>query len=103
MKRIIAAVLAAVLAAGCGTSDTGSSSAEQTAPPVKATATTTPATTKPTPTTEANERLQHWREVVQGMSCAELADLETKRLAVQFNDQLESLVAIHDRQAKLHC
>jgi hypothetical protein len=37
------------------------------------------------------------------MRCAELADLEQKRLAVQFNDQAESLIAIHERQAKLNC
>jgi hypothetical protein len=37
------------------------------------------------------------------MKCPELADLEQKRLAVQFNDQTESLIAIHDRQAALHC
>ena len=28
---------------------------------------------------------------------------ELKRLAVQFNDQAESLIAIHERQAKLNC
>jgi hypothetical protein len=37
------------------------------------------------------------------MTCPELADLEAKRMAVQFNDQAESLIAIHDRQAELHC
>jgi hypothetical protein len=37
------------------------------------------------------------------MQCPELNDLEQKRLAIQFNDQAESLVAIHDRQAKLQC
>jgi hypothetical protein len=37
------------------------------------------------------------------MTCEELAHLEKLRLAVDFNDQAESLEAIHDRQAKLHC
>jgi len=46
-------------------------------------------------------RLAHWRAVVKSMTCRELADLEV--VTVDFNDQAESLVAIHDRQAKLHC
>jgi hypothetical protein len=53
--------------------------------------------------TVVSERLAHWRAVVKSMTCKELANLEKLRLAVDFNDQGESLVAIHDRQAKLHC
>jgi hypothetical protein len=37
------------------------------------------------------------------MKYPELADLEQKRMAVAFADQAESLVAVHDRQAELHC
>ncbi len=37
------------------------------------------------------------------MNCDELATIEKQRMAIQFNDQAESLIAIHDRQAKLHC
>jgi hypothetical protein len=47
--------------------------------------------------------MAHWRAVVKPMTCKELAHLEKLRLAIAFNDQAESLVAIHDRQAKLHC
>src|SRR6266536_683667 len=42
-------------------------------------------------------------EVAEPIGCAELATLAQRRLAVHFNDQAESLVAMHDRQAKLHC
>jgi hypothetical protein len=53
--------------------------------------------------TVVSERLAHWRAVVKSMTCEELAHLEKLRLEIGFNDQAESLVAIHDRQAKLHC
>jgi hypothetical protein len=67
-----------------------------------------PTTSPPTegtvaPTTAVSERLAHWQDVVKSMECPELADLEQKRIAIQFNDQAESLVAIHDRQSELHC
>jgi hypothetical protein len=53
--------------------------------------------------TVVSERMAHWRAVVKPMTCEELAHLEKLRLAIDFNDEAESLVAIHDRQAKLHC
>ena len=53
--------------------------------------------------TVVSERMAHWRAVVKPMTCEELAHLEKLRLAIDFNDQAESLVTIHDRQAKLHC
>jgi hypothetical protein len=94
------AVLALPLAlAACGGASTNES-------PASTTAAAPPATAGPTtraPVTTISERLAHWRDVVQTMKCPELADLEQKRLAVQFNDQTESLIAIHDRQAALHC
>jgi hypothetical protein len=37
------------------------------------------------------------------MNCAEVTDLELKRLAGDFNDRAESLIAIHDRQGELNC
>jgi hypothetical protein len=69
--------------------------------PTKAPTTTQPART--TTTTTVNERLAHWREVVKTMNCPEVTDLELKRLAGDFNDRAESLVAIHDRQGELNC
>ena len=94
------AVLALPLAlAACGGASTNES-------PASTTAAAPPATAGPTtraPVTTISQRLAHWRDVVQTMKCPELADLEQKRLAVQFNDQTESLIAIHDRQAALHC
>jgi hypothetical protein len=53
--------------------------------------------------TVVSERMAHWRAVVKPMTSEELAHLEKLRLAIDFNDQAESRVAIHDRQAKLHC
>ena len=50
-----------------------------------------------------NERLAHWREVVKAMNCPEVTDLELKRLAGDFSDRAESLIAIHDRQGELNC
>jgi uncharacterized lipoprotein YmbA len=99
MKRLL--VIAALALAACAPiEETPQATSETTAAPATKAA---PATTaKPTPTT-LSERQRHWQEVVKTMSCAELADLEQKRLAIQFNDQAESLAAIHDRQAKLDC
>ena len=74
---------AAVLIAACGSSS-------QPAQPAS-------------PAASTSERLQHWRSVVASMMCPALHSLEQKRMAVQFNDQADSLTAIHDRQAKLHC
>jgi hypothetical protein len=37
------------------------------------------------------------------MDCPEVTDLELKRLAGDFEDQAESLIAIHDRQGELNC
>jgi hypothetical protein len=50
-----------------------------------------------------SERLAHWREVVRTMDCPEVTDLELKRLAGDFEDRAESLIAIHDRQGELNC
>jgi hypothetical protein len=50
-----------------------------------------------------SERLAHWREVVSTMDCPEVTDLELKRLAGDFEDRAESLIAIHDRQGELNC
>lgn len=103
MHKIIAGlILAAALVAGCGGESAPESAPLTSARPKTTSAPTTAATTKPTATT-VSERLAHWQDVVQSMQCPELNDLEQKRLAIQFNDQAESLVAIHDRQAKLHC
>jgi predicted outer membrane protein len=95
MRRTITvlAIGAVLLVAGCSAQETPD---QPTAP------TATTVTGHPTATT-VSERLAHWQDVVQSMQCPELADLEQARLAVQFNDQTESLIAIHDRQAKLHC
>jgi len=100
MKRLLI-VGALVLAAACAsTEDTSSGAAPETTAAPKA---TTPATTTEPTSTTLSERQRHWNDVVKTMRCPELADLEKKRLAIDFNDQTESLVAIHDRQAKLHC
>jgi hypothetical protein len=50
-----------------------------------------------------SERLAHWREVVKAMNCPEVTDLELRRLAGNFSDRAESLIAIHDRQGELNC
>ena len=100
--HIGALLTAAVLLAGCG--GTSDNTAPQANPATTAATTTTSAsaTTKQT-TTSVSERLAHWQEVVKSMKYPELADLEQKRMAVAFADQAESLVAVHDRQAELHC
>jgi hypothetical protein len=107
MRRMIAMGLLCLAAASCGSPDTKSTAAATTVKQATATTarvtTTTRATTTRATTTTLSERQQHWNEVVETMRCPELADLEQKRLAVQFADQPESLVAIHDRQTELHC
>jgi hypothetical protein len=42
-------------------------------------------------------------EVVKAMNCPEVTDRELKRLAGDFSDRAESLIAIHDRQGELNC
>jgi hypothetical protein len=94
---LAATVVATMGLAACSSGSTGAGSTTATT----ATPTTVAATAPPT--TVVSERLAHWREVVQSMNCNELASLEKLRLQTPFNDQAESLVAIHDRQATLSC
>jgi hypothetical protein len=54
-------------------------------------------------TTEAPERLEHWRTVARESTCAELADLEAIKLQNPTGDALVALTAIHERQAEVHC
>jgi hypothetical protein len=106
MRRnwVLAALAVAVVVTGCGDGGTsggasGTTTSTQAAPaPTKA-----PTTTQPAPTTTVSERLAHWREVVKTMNCPEVTDLELKRLAGDFDDRAESLIAIHDRQGELNC
>jgi hypothetical protein len=105
MRRFIVGVAVGLLLAACSDGGDSNTATATTATVASATTTTRAATTttaRPT-TTEVSERLAHWQDVVKSMQCPELADLEQKRLAIAFNDQAESLIAIHDRQAKLHC
>jgi hypothetical protein len=102
----LAALAAAVVVTGCGDRDASESapgtitSTQAAAPaPSKAPTTTQPART----TTTTSARLAYWREVVKAMNCAEVTDLELKRLAGSFSDRAESLSAIHDRQGELNC
>jgi hypothetical protein len=98
MKKLL--VIATLALAACAPTEEAPQTASETVAPTTQAA----PTTRPRPTsTTLTERQAHWNEVVRTMGCAELADLEQKRLAVDFNDQTESLVAIHDRQAKLSC
>jgi hypothetical protein len=107
LAALAVAVLAvAVVLTGCGDGDTsesapGATTSTQAAPaPTRAPTTTQPARTT---TTIVSERLAHWREVVKAMNCPEVTDLELKRLAGNFSDRAESLIAIHDRQGELNC
>jgi hypothetical protein len=90
---------------GCGDRDTPENapattkSTQAVTAPTKAPTTTQPARTA----TTISERLAHWREVVKAMNCPEATDLDLKRLAGDFYDQAESLIAIHERQGKLNC
>jgi hypothetical protein len=111
LAALAVAVLAvAVFLTGCGDGDTsesapGATTSTQAAPaPTRAPTTTQPArTTTTTTTTIVSERLAHWREVVKAMNCPEVTDLELRRLAGNFSDRAESLIAIHDRQGELNC
>jgi hypothetical protein len=102
---MLVALAVAIVLTGCGDGHTsksapGTTTSTQAAPaPTRAPTTTRPART----TTTVSERLAHWREVVKAMNCPEVTDLELKRLAGHFNDQAESLIAIHDRQGELNC
>ena len=102
----LAALAAVVVLTGCGDKHASKSapgtitSTQAAAPaPTKAPTTTQPART----TTTANARLAYWRKVVKAMNCPEVTDLELKRLAGNFSDRAESLIAIHDRQGELNC
>jgi hypothetical protein len=102
---MLVALAAAVVLTGCGDGDPsesapGATTSTQAAPA----ATKAPTTTRPgRTTTTVSDRLAYWREVVKAMNCAEVTDLELKRLAGNFNDRAESLIAIHDRQGELNC
>jgi hypothetical protein len=100
-NRMLVALAVAVLLTGCGDGDTSESAPGTTTSTHAAPAPTTtgPART----TTTVSERLAHWREVVKAMNCPEVTDLELKRLAGNFKDRAESLIAIHDRQGELNC
>ena len=96
---MFAALVLAVVLTGCGDRDASGGASGTTTLTRAAPA---PTTTQPVPTT-VSERLAHWREVVRTMNCPEVTDLELKRLAGDFKDRAESLVAIHDRQGELNC
>jgi hypothetical protein len=102
---MLAALAVAVVLSGCRDgerpgSGPGSTTSTQAAPaPTRAPSTTRPVRT----TTIVSERLAYWREVVKAMNCPEVTDLELKRLAGDFSDRAESLIAIHDRQGELSC
>jgi hypothetical protein len=95
----------AVVLSGCRDGDKSGSAPGTTTPTQAAPAPTkAPTTTQPVRTTTImSERLAHWREVVKAMNCPEVTDLELKRLAGDFEDRAESLIAIHDRQGELNC
>jgi hypothetical protein len=99
-NRMLAALAVAVVLTGCGGGGTSGSASGTTTSTHAAPA---PTTTQPAPTTIVSERLAHWREVVRTMDCPEVTDLELKRLAGDFEDRAESLIAIHDRQGELNC
>ena len=102
---VLVALAVAVVLSGCRDGERsggapGTTTSTQAAPaPTKAPTTTPPART----TTIVSERLAYWREVVKAMNCPEVTDLELKRLAGDFSDRAESLIAIHDRQGELSC
>jgi hypothetical protein len=99
---MLAALVVAVVLTGCG-DRSGSASGPTASTPAAPAPTRAPTTTQPAPTTIVRERLAHWREVVRAMNCPEVTDLELKRLAGNFSDRAESLIAIHDRQGELNC
>src|SRR5512132_276165 len=97
---MLVALAVAVFLTGCGDGHSSESAPGTTSTP----AAPAPRTTPPARTTSVSERrLAHWREVVRTMDCPEVTDLELKRLAGNFNDRAESLIAIHDRQGELNC
>jgi hypothetical protein len=100
----LAALAVVVVLTGCWDGETsGSASGTTTSIHAAPAPTRAPATTQPVLTTIVSERLAHWREVVKKMNCPEVTDLELKRLAGDFEDRAESLIAIHDRQGELNC
>ncbi len=100
MTRLLLILAAVLTLAAC---EEGGTETQPAASP-EATVTEQPDTESAAGTgTLDSERMAHWRAVVKTMTCLELAHLQELRLAVDFNDQAESLVAIHDRQAKLQC
>jgi hypothetical protein len=102
---MLAALAVAVVLSGCRDGETsgGASGTTTTSTHAASAPTRAPATTRPAPTTIVSERLAYWREVVKAMNCPEVTDLELKRLAGDFSDRAESLIAIHDRQGELNC
>jgi hypothetical protein len=107
MRRnfMLAAPAVAIVLTGCGDGETsGSASGTTTSRHAAPAPTRVPTTTQPArSTTTVSERLAHWREVVKTMNCPEVTELELKRLAGDFEDRAESLIAIHDRQGELNC
>ena len=106
MRRtwMLAALAVAVVLTGCWDEETSGSASDTTTSIHAAPAPTrAPTTIQPAPNTTDSERLAHWREVVRTMNCPEVTDLELKRLAGDFEDRAESLIAIHDRQGELNC
>jgi hypothetical protein len=98
LKRIATLIVATALVVGC--SDPTPSEGDP------ATMTATPKSTiaaAAKPRTTVSERLAHWQEVVRSMTCPELAQLERRSLALRSDDQADSLIAIHNRRAELHC
>jgi hypothetical protein len=101
---LLVALAAAVVLTGCGDKDASESAPGTTTSTQAPAATKAPTTTQPArTTTTVSARLAYWREVVKAMNCAEVTDLELKRLAGNFSDRAESLTAIHDRQGELSC
>ena len=96
---MLVALAVAVFLTGCG----GGHRSESAPGTTSTQAAPAPRTTQPARTTTVSERLAHWRAVVKTMNCPEVTDLELKRLAGDFNDRAESLIAIHDRQGELNC
>ena len=102
-NRMLAVLAVAVILAGCGGADTSGSAPGTTTSTHAASAPARAPTTAQAAPTIVSERLAHWREVVRTMDCSQVTDLELKRLAGNFNDRAESLIAIHDRQGELNC
>jgi hypothetical protein len=100
---MLAALAVAVVLTGCGDGQTSEDVSGTTSTHAAPAPTRAPTPTQRAPTTTVSERLAHWREVVSTMDCPEVTDLELKRLAGDFEDQAESLIAIHDRQGELNC